>query len=117
MRVSKLALAGAIAGLLSAGAASAQSRSGQPSSVQQTAYEYNSYYAQDDDQQAGSKERGVEGEPDPAAAAPAAEEGPAPMPGAGTLLIPCCNLGDQWKLIDKFPCAKANGINIGGWLA
>ena len=67
MKLSKLALAGAIAGLLSAGTAYAQSGLGQPPSVQQTAFEYNSYYAQDYDEQAGSKERGVEGEPDPQA--------------------------------------------------
>ncbi len=117
MRFSKLALAGAIAGVLSAGPAYAQNRSGQPTSVQQTAYDYNSYYAQDDDQKAGSKEQGVEGEPAPAAAAAADPAAPAPMPGAGTLLNPCCNLGEKWNLVDKFPCAKANGINIAGWLA
>jgi len=118
MRLSKLALAGAIAGLLSAGAAYAQSGPGQGSPVQSTAFGYNSYYAQDDDQQAGSKERGVEGEPEAAASpsdAPAADE-PAPMPGAGTLLNPCCCLGDQWKLFDN-PCLKCKNINIAGWIA
>ena len=47
--------------------------------MQQTAFEYNSYYAQDHDEQAGAKERGVEGEPDPqaAAAAPAEDSSPA----------------------------------------
>lgn len=67
MKLSKLALASAIAGLLSAGTAYAQSGLGQPSTVQQTAFEYNSYYAQDFDERAGAKERGVEGEPDPQA--------------------------------------------------
>ena len=62
MKLSKLALASAIAGLLSAGTAYAQSGLGQPSSVQQTAFEYNSYYAQDYDERAGAKERGVEGD-------------------------------------------------------
>jgi hypothetical protein len=114
MKLSKLALAGAIAGLLSAGTAYAQSGMGRPSAVQQTAFEYNNYYAQDDDEMAGAKERGVEGEPDPqAAAAPAAESA---GNGAGTLLNPCCNLGEQWKIFDN-PCLKCKNINIGGWAA
>ena len=65
MKLSKLALVGAIAGLLSAGSAYAQQGTGQYSQVQPTAFEYNSYYAQDYDEQAGSKEQGVEGEPAP----------------------------------------------------
>ena len=117
MKLSKLALAGAIAGLLSAGAAYAQSGPGQNSPVQSTAFGYNSYYAQDDDQQAGSKERGVEGEPEAAASPSDAPAAPAPMPGAGTFLNPCCCLGDQYKLIDGMPCAKAKGINVAGWFA
>jgi putative OmpL-like beta-barrel porin-2 len=115
MKFSKLALAGAVAGLLSVGTAYAQSGLGQPGPAQPTAYDYNSYYSQDTDEAAGSKEQGVEGEPAPAAAAAPAT--PAPMPGAGTFLNPCCCLGEQWKLIDQMPCTKANGIVVGGWLA
>ena len=63
MRWWKLALAGAVAGLVSAGSADAQSRSRQLSSVEETAFEYNSYYApdsgpyyaQDDSQPPGDK--------------------------------------------------------------
>jgi len=116
MRLSKLALVGAIAGLLSAGSAYAQQGTGQYSQVQPTAFEYNSYYAQDYDQQAGSKEQGVEGEPAPAAAGAAAEEEPSFGNGNGTILNPCCNLGEQWKIFD---CdgLECRGINIQGWLA
>ncbi len=118
MRLSRFALAGALAGLLSAGAAFGQSGTA-PGSVQRTAFEYNNYYAQQEDEVAGAKEEGVEGETPAQAGVPAyAEpEGPAPMPGAGTLLNPCCCLGEQWKLIDRLPCAKCNGINVAGWLA
>ena len=115
MNISKLALAGAIAGLLSAGTAYAQFPTG-PVSVEQTAYEYNSYYSQNDDQAAGAKERGVEGEPDPAAAAAAPEGPPSAGNGCGTLLNPYCCLGEQWKLFDG-PCLKCNNINIAGWIA
>ncbi len=116
MKFSKLALAGALAGLLSVGTAYAQSGLGQPGPAQPTAYDYNSYYSQDQDEQAGSKERGVEGEADPQAAAPAGPATPAPMPGAGTFLNPCCCLGEQWKLIDHMPNAKCRGINVAaGW--
>src|SRR5262245_21468239 len=98
MKLSKLALAGAIAGLLSAGTAFAQSAGGQSPAVRQTAFEYNSYYAQDYDERAGAKERGVEGEADPQAL-PSQPDAPSDEEesfgnGAGTLLNPCCNLGD-----------------------
>src|SRR5450631_2561664 len=65
MNLSKLALAGAIAGLLSAATASAQTGPGQPTpaTVQETAFEYNSYYAADDAKAPAEK---------PAEAAPAA---------------------------------------------
>lgn len=117
MKLTKLALAGALAGLLSAGSAYAQSAYGQAPAARQTAFEYNSYYAQDYDEQAGAKERGVEGEPDPqAAAAPAAEEAPSFGNGGGSILNPCCCLGEQWKMFDSeaLTCRK---INVAGWLA
>jgi hypothetical protein len=115
-----LALAGAIAGCLSAPAAFAQYDPGLNGPVQPTAYEYNSYYAQPFDEQAGAKERGVEGAPDPqAAVAPAAEEAEEEESfgdGCGTLLNPYCCLGDEWKLFD---CEglECRGINVAGWLA
>ena len=116
MKLSKLALAGAIAGLLSAGTAYAQINSGQPSSVQMTAYEYNSYYKQDVNEQAGSKERGVEEATQPAAEAPASDAPPSAGNGAGTLLNPCCCLGEPFKLFDN-PCLKCRNINVAGFLA
>lgn len=122
MKLSKLALASAIAGLLSAGTAYAQSGPGQTRSVQQTAFEYNSYYAQDYDERAGAKERGVEGEQDPQAnasepsGAGAEEEKESFGNGAGTLLNPCCNLGDEWRIFQN-ECMTARGINVQGWLA
>ena len=90
--------------------------------MQQTAYEYNNYYMQDADEQAGAKERGIEGYD---AAQPGAQgEMAAPTPetpsfgnGNGTILNPCCCLGEQWKLVDLFPCAKCKEINIAGWFA
>jgi hypothetical protein len=120
MKLSKMALAGVLAGLLSGGTAFAQSGLGQSPSARPTAYEYNnSYYAQDYDEQAGAKERNVEGEPD--AAAPANGEAAAPAApsfgnGAGTLLNPCCNLGEQWKLFDN-ECLKCRKITVAGWAA
>ena len=121
MKLSKLALAGAIAGLMSAGTAYAQSGLGQSAPVQDTAFEYNSYYAQDDAQ--APSDQGAA----PAAPAAAACNSCNPAPerkcnqcgwGSGNLLNPCCtDLGDQWKLVDQFPCAKCKGINIAGWLA
>ncbi|MGD9721585.1 MAG: outer membrane beta-barrel protein [Pirellulales bacterium] len=117
MRLSMLALVGAIAGCLSAPAAYAQIAPGQSAPVQPTAYEYNSYYAQQDDEMAGAKERGVEGEPDPQAAqAPAEEEEESFGNGCGTLLNPYCCLGDQWKIFDS-ECLECRGINVTGWLA
>jgi len=119
MKLSKLALAGAIAGLLSAGTAFAQSGLQQPQSVRQTAFEYSSYYSQDYDEQAGAKERGVEGERDPMAPANAetpGDDAPSFGNGAGTILNPCCCLGEQWKLFDD-ECLKCRNINIAGWLA
>src|SRR5262249_49628606 len=118
--LSMLALAGAIAGCLSAPAAFAQYAPGANGAVQPTAYEYNSYYAQDYDEQAGAKERGVEGEPDPQArVAPAAEEAEEEESfgnGCGSLLNPYCCLGDAWKLFD---CEglECRGINVAGWFA
>lgn len=119
MKLSKLALASAIAGLLSAGTAYAQSGLGQPSSVQQTAFEYNSYYAQDYDERAGAKERGVEGEADPQAL-PSQPDAPADEEesfgnGAGTLLNPCCCLGDEWRIFQN-ECLDCRGITVNGWL-
>ncbi len=117
MRLSKLALAGAIAGLLSAAAAYGQTGVWEPASIEKTAFEYSNYYAQDYDEKAGAKEEGVEGES--AAAAGVPQEAPAEDSagnGAGTLLNPCCCLGEQWKLFDG-PCLKCNNINVAGWLA
>ena len=64
--------------------------------MQPTAFEYNSYYAQDYDEQAGAKERGVEGEPDPDGRRkrPAARKKKSFGNGCGTLLNPCCSLGE-----------------------
>lgn len=115
MKLTKLALAGALAGLLSAESAFAQNGLGQPQSARQTAFEYNSYYAQDYDEQAGAKERGVEGEPDPQAAPPAGEEAPSFGNGGGTILNPCCNLGEQWKMFDN-ECLTCRKITIAGFL-
>lgn len=120
MKLSKLALAGAIAGLLSAGTAYAQSGLQQPQSVRQTAFEYSSYYSQDYDEQAGAKERGVEGERDPLAPAnaetPGSDDAPSFGNGAGTILNPCCCLGEQWKLVNN-ECLTCRNINVAGWLA
>ncbi len=125
MKISKLALACAIAGLLSARAAYAQTGWSQPSSVQQTAFEYNSYYAQDFDERAGAKERGVEGEPDPMAlpSQPDTYPGEAGIDdeesfgnGAGTLLNPCCCLGDEWRLFDN-ECLECCNTVVQGWIA
>jgi hypothetical protein len=123
MNLSKLALAGAIAGLLSAVTANAQTGAGQPTpaSVQETAFEYNSYYAQDDAKAPAEK---------PANAAPAAGEACATcntcansccndgcgLLAPGSLFNPCCNLGEQWKIFNC-PCLKANNINIAGYMA
>ncbi|MBI3836581.1 MAG: porin [Planctomycetia bacterium] len=120
MKLSKLALAGAIAGSLSAGTAYAQSGSGQPALAQQTALDYNSNYAQDDGQSPSDQ---------PPAAAPAADgdacrgacsnhcNSGCGLLAPGSFLNPCCDLNEQRKLIDCFPCAKCNGVNIAGWLA
>ncbi len=123
MKFSKLALAGAVAGLLSAGTAFAQNGWEQPSSVQQTAYEYNSYYAQDYDERAGAKERGVEGELDPDALPSQPDIAPGEGSdeesfgnGAGTILNPCCCLGDEWRIFDS-PCLECNNIVVQGWVA
>ena len=115
MKLSKLALACAVACLLSAGTAYAQSGFGQASSVQQTAFEYNSYYAQDQDERAGAKERGVEGQADPMAnpSQPDAEESFGN--GAGTILNPCCCLGEEWRYFDS-ECLKCRGVTVQGWL-
>jgi hypothetical protein len=110
---------GAVAGMLSAPAAFAQYGAYPNQAAQPVAYEYNSYYAQQDDAQAGAKERGVEGEPDTQAQAPAPaeeEEEESFGNGCGTLLNPCCNLGEQCKLFD-YECLTCRGINLTGWLA
>ncbi len=130
MNLSKLALAGAIAGLLSAATASAQTGPGQPTpaTVQETAFEYNSYYAADDAKAPAEK---------PAEAAPAAagtcttcnaaggtcntcanaccDDG-CGLLAPGSIFNPCCNLGEQWKIFDC-PCLKSNNINIAGYMA
>ncbi|MEX0977742.1 MAG: outer membrane beta-barrel protein, partial [Pirellulales bacterium] len=113
-----MALACALACLLSAGTAYAQSGFGQASSVQQTAFEYNSYYAQDQDEKAGAKERGVEAEADPQAtpSQPDAEEAEESFGnGGGTILNPCCCLGDEWRIFDS-ECLKCRGVNVQGFL-
>jgi hypothetical protein len=118
MRLSRLALAAALAGLLTAGHAYAQSSWGQPSTVQQTAFEYNDYYAQDFDERAGAKERGVEGEPDPQALPnqpDVSSDEESFGNGAGTLLNPCCCLGDEWRLFDS-ECLECRGVTLQGWI-
>jgi hypothetical protein len=114
MKLSKLALAGALACVLSAKTGYAQSGWGQPQSARQTAFEYNSYYAQDIDEQADAKAEGLNQEEAPAAAG--GPETPAPMPGGGTILNPCCNLGELWKLVDN-ECLKCRNINVAGFMA
>ncbi|REK05473.1 MAG: porin [Planctomycetota bacterium] len=124
MKFSKLALVSAVAGLLSAGTAYAQNGWGQASSVQQTAFEYNSYYAQDYDERAGAKERGIEGTPDPQAlpnqpdtypGQPGIYDDESFGNGAGTLLDPCCCIGDEWRLFD-FECLECCNTVIQGWV-
>ncbi len=118
MNFSRLASAAALVGLLSAGTAYAQSSWGQPTAVQQAAFEYNDYYAQDFDERAGSKERGVEGEPDPYALSNQPDysgSGESFGNGAGTLLNPCCCLGDEWRLFDS-ACLDCRGVTLQGWL-
>jgi hypothetical protein len=113
-----MALAAAMASLLSAGTAYAQSGWGQASSVQQTAFEYNSYYAQDQDERAGAKERGVEGQADPQALPSqpdVSSDEESFGNGAGTLLNPCCCLGDEWRIFDCENLA-CRGITMQGWL-
>jgi Putative beta-barrel porin-2, OmpL-like. bbp2 len=117
MNLSKLALAAALAGLLSAGTAYAQRNWGQPSAVQQTAFEYNDYYAQDVDERAGAKERDVEGQPDTEALPDQPDTDAKSMGnGAGTLLNPCCCLGEEWRLFDS-ECLKCNNTVVQGWIA
>ncbi len=117
MRLAKLALAGTVVGLLSTGAAYAQNGLGSASSVQQTAFEYNSYYAADDAQSPS----------DQAPAAPAADAAaPCNTCGngcndcalfpPGSMLNPCCPTGQPWKFFDD-PCLKCRNINIAGYLA
>lgn len=122
MNLSKLALAAALASLLSAGTAYAQRGMGYPSPVQQTAFEYSDYYAQDFDERAGAKERGVEGTPDPDALptqpdymGPDDDEEESMGSGAGTLLNPYCCLGDEWRIFDS-PCLECNNMAIQGWV-
>src|SRR5262245_43810031 len=116
MKLSKLALAGALVGLMSAGSAYAQNGWGQPA-VTRTSYEFSSYYAQSDAPPAAA--------PAPAAAgcdaaapscsapcAPACDDG---CSCCGGLLNPCCCLGEQWKMFDS-ECLKCRGINISGYL-
>ena len=95
MKLSKLALAAAIAGMLSASTAYAQSAIWQPSSIEKTAYEYSNYYAQNDDREAGAKEEGVEGETPAQAGVPAYGDNkgdeaapPAPATAAARCSIP-----------------------------
>jgi hypothetical protein len=133
MRLSKWALASAISGVLCAGTAYAQSGVQQPSTIQRTAFEYSSYYAQDDNAATPSPS-------DTAAPAAAAPEAPAPAascncapaaaPAAcaecsdncpegrcfGGPFNPCCKLTDPWKLFD---CEglKCRNVNIAGYVA
>ena len=117
MRISMLALAGAVAGCLSVPAAYAQSMPGKYAPLQPPAYEYNSYYAQDFDEQAGAKERGVEGEPDPMARVAPADDGEESFGnGAGTFLNPCCDLGEECRLFDSC-CLESYDTVIQGWIA
>src|SRR3954469_43768 len=86
MKISKMAMAVAIAGLLTGSQAFAQQRTAyglrQPVSARPTAYEYNSYYAEDD---AKAKEAAPSpsDEPAPAAAPADAAAAPAAAPSSG----------------------------------
>src|SRR6185312_2965809 len=67
------------------------------------------------DEQAGSKEQGME--EDRPAPAPAEEEEESFGNGAGTFLNPCCCLGEPWALMDHLPGLKCRGVNLTGYLA
>lgn len=134
MRLSKWALASAISGALCAGTAFAQSGVQQPGKIQQTAFEYSSYYAQDDNAAAPSPSDQPPAAPPAAAPAPAQAPACACAPAAaaptcqecsddcpegcclGGPFNPCCKLTDPWKLFD---CEglKCRNINIAGYVA
>ncbi len=126
--------------MLCAGTAFAQSGVQQPSTIQRTAFEYNSYYAQDDAAPSPSDQAPAAAPAQaPAAAAPAAtcrsaaacacsgcpaatptcSECSDDCPEGGCLggpFDPCCKLTDPWKLFD---CEglKCRNINIAGYVA
>lgn len=112
MRLSKWALVTAIGAVLTPGLAMAQvSPYGlrQPSSVQQTAYEYRDYYSQD------PALREMEG----GGHVPTEAENRAAMsagggPYTGDSGVP--EDSDQWRLF-AFPWLEARNIEIGGWVA
>jgi len=145
MKISKMAMAVAIAGLLTGSQAFAQQRTAyglrQPVSARPTAYEYNSYYAEDD---AKAKEAAPSpsDEPAPAAAPADAAAAPAAAPSSGgcatcgggsegcsscgggcdsgcgcgsSLLFGDCCLGEPWRAFDD-ECLKCNDITITGWV-
>ena len=119
MKVSKLATIMALAGMLPCGLAMAQTAVRQPSSVQQTAFAYGSYYDEGEETEEAS--------PSPSDSAPAAET-PAPAPVDGGAACTTCNTGcapacesceseaeEPWRLFDceHLTC---HGISIRGWL-
>ena len=117
MNLSKLAVAGAIAGLLSAVTAYAQSGAGRPTPVEATAFEYSSYHAEDDANAPAAAAPAAGGTCDTCAASCCSDScGGCGLFAPGSLLNPCCNLGEQWKLCDD-PCLKAKNITFAGYAA
>ncbi len=121
MKVSKLATIMALAGMLPCGLAMAQSPVRQPSSVQQTAFAYGSYYDE------GEAEGGA-ASASPSDAPAAAE--PAPAPAASDTACTTCNTGcstcdsgcdscdsDPWSLFGDCEHLKCHNITVAGWLA
>lgn len=119
MKISKLAIATAVAGLLSCGTTFAQQRgAGAPSrpttSYQEIADEYDSYYA--DSQEASAEPTS----PSDAPAEAAATEGHAAHSGDcdscdGSGCKSCCDQ-EAFKLFDS--CTLDHwGVNMGGWIA
>lgn len=121
MKISKLAIATAVAGLLSCGSAFAQQReTGAPTrraaTYQEIADEYDSYYA--DSQEAAAEPASPS---DAAAAAePAAGDAHASHAGdssccGGEGCSSCCDR-DAFKLFDS-PTLDCWGVDVGGWVA
>ena len=123
MKVSRKAILIALAGMLTAGAAYADTAySAGRSANRPVSFEYNSYYSQDE-----------------AAASPSDRPAPPPVAGdavatdssgcsscggsscgcdtCGGVFDPCCTIdGEQWKLFGQNECLKCRGVTIGGYI-